>query len=219
MALLGLLTFRGGRVTVEVLFGGRNILTLSERKLRELRGSKLALVPQSPTSALNAALSLKGHFEEAWNAHQASGRKGLDDRLAELLPDVQLPTDGEFLRRYSGQISVGQAQRVMIALALLHRPSILIADEPTSALDPVTQAEILALLRRLNRSTRTSLLYISHDLISVLQLCDRIAVLDDGSVAECLSVQKVEQAKHPATLALLRSLPVPASVLLGLRNE
>ena len=218
MALLGLLPFRGGQVTGEVLFGGRNLLRLREREMRELRGRKLALVPQSPMTALNAALSLRGHFEEAWSAHESSGRKGLQARLEELLPAVQLPTDGEFLRRHSGQISVGQAQRVMIALALLHRPAILTADEPTSALDPVTQAEILNLLRSLNRSTGTSLLYISHDLISVLQLCDRMAVLDRGTIAECLAVENVERAEHPSTIALLRSLPVPAGALLALRN-
>lgn len=130
--------------------------------------------------------------------------------------EVQLPAlDSGFLRRKPGQISVGQAQRVLIALALLHRPSILIADEPTSAMDPVTQAEIVGLLRRLTRRNGTALLYISHDLVSVLQLCDRIAVLHGGSVAECVRVAEIEQAQHPATLSLLRSLPVPVRVLLS----
>jgi ABC-type dipeptide/oligopeptide/nickel transport system ATPase component len=169
-------------------------------------------------TALNPALSLRSHFEEAWSAHEESGRKGLEVRLAELLVEVQLPGDEEFLRRCSGEISVGQAQRVMIALALLHRPAVLIADEPTSALDPVTQTEILALLRRLNRSMKTTLLYISHDLISVLQLCDRIAVLEGGSVVEYLAVEDVEGATHRATLALLRSLPVPARTIVALRD-
>jgi ABC-type dipeptide/oligopeptide/nickel transport system ATPase component len=110
---------------------------------------------------------------------------------------------------------VGQAQRVLIALALLHRPSILIADEPTSALDPVTQAEIVRLLLRMSRRNGTALLYISHDLVSVLQLCDRLAVLDAGTIAETLRIDQIEQARHPATLSLLRSLPVPAEVLLS----
>jgi len=218
MALLGLLRYQGGRVEGEVLLEGRNLLELPERDMRQLRGKKLALVPQSPMTALNPALSLRAHFEEAWSAHEKSGRQGLQARLADLLPDVQLPTNSEFLRRHSGQISVGQAQRAMIALALLHRPAILIADEPTSALDPVTQAEILSLLRRLNRYAGTSLLYISHDLISVLQLCDRMAVLDSGTLVECLSVEAVERAEHPSTLALLQSLPVPPGVFLAHRN-
>jgi ABC-type dipeptide/oligopeptide/nickel transport system ATPase component len=130
--------------------------------------------------------------------------------------EVQLPTgDVGFLGRKPGQISVGQAQRVLIALALLHRPSILIADEPTSALDPVTQAEIVRLLRDLNRRTGTALLYISHDLVSVLQLCDRLAVLDSGVIAECVQVAQIGQAQHPATLSLLHSLPVPVRDLLS----
>jgi ABC-type glutathione transport system ATPase component len=218
MALLGLLPWRGGKVAGEVLLEGCNLLGLPEREMRRLRGTKLALVPQSPMTALNAAVSLRAHFEEAWSAHEQTGRKGLQARLEQLLPEVQLPVDGDFLNRRPGEISVGQAQRVMIALALLHRPAILIADEPTSALDPVTQAEILGLLRRLNRSMETTLLYISHDLISVLQLCDRMAVLDAGTVAECLPVAEIERAVHPSTLALLRALPVPAGTLLRLRD-
>ena len=135
------------------------------------------------------------------------------------MDEVQLPDgDDDFLRRKPGQISVGQAQRVLIALALLHRPSILIADEPTSALDPVTQAEILRLLRLLNRRNGTALLYISHDLMSVLLLCERLVVLYSGAIAECVQIAQIEQAQHPATLSLLRALPVPVGVLIAHRN-
>ena len=218
LSLLGLLPWRGGRVTGEVLLDGHNMLSMREREMRQLRGKRVALVPQSPMTALNAVVSLRAHFEEAWRAHERGGRRELQPRLQAILAEVQLPSDNEFLLRRPGQISVGQAQRVMIALALLHRPAILIADEPTSALDPVTRAEIVRLLRRLNRSTGTALLYISHDLISVLQLCGRIAVLDAGTVAECLPVEELERAQHPSTLALMQSLPVPPHILLGLRQ-
>lgn len=216
MSLLGLLPWRGGKVYGQVLVNGINLLTMRAREVRRIRGKIMALVPQSPMTALNVAVSLRAHFCEAWGAHECSGRKGLESRLRELTQEVQLPLDdGEFLRRKPGQLSVGQAQRVLIALALLHRPSILIADEPTSALDPVTQAEIIKLLRGLSRRNGTALLYISHDLISVLQLCEKIAVLADGAIAETLHVSQIEQARHPATLSLLRSLPVPARVLLS----
>jgi peptide/nickel transport system ATP-binding protein len=218
LALLGLLKWRGGQVTGEILFDGKNLLGMRERDLRRLRGKTIALVPQSPMTALNGALSLRAHFEEAWKAHENSGRKALAPRLATLMSQMQLPADPEFLNRRPGEVSVGQAQRVLIALALLHHPAILIADEPTSALDPVNQGEIVRLLRRLNKETGTTMLYISHDLISVLQLCDRMAVLDAGVVAECMAVEKIESSQHPATQALLRSLPVPAGVLLGLRD-
>lgn len=216
MALLGLLGWRGGQSSGEVLLGGANLLDLSARAARRVRGKTIALVPQSPMTALNPAVSLRAHFEQAWRAHDGGGRGALDARLEQLMREVQLPpaSDG-FLRRKPGQISVGQAQRVLIALALLHRPSILVADEPTSAMDPVTQAGIVALLRQLSRSNGTALLYISHDLVSVLQLCDRIAVLDAGAIAECLPVAQIQQARHPATLALLRSLPVPVEVMLS----
>jgi ABC-type glutathione transport system ATPase component len=216
MALLGLLPWRGGVTSGEVLVNGCNLLTMPAREARQIRGKTISLVPQSPMTALNAAVSLQAHFDEAWRAHESSGRKALELRLRQLMEEVQLPADDhDFLRRKPGQISVGQAQRVLIALALLHRPSILIADEPTSALDPVTQAEILKLLRQLNHRHGTALLYISHDLVSVLQLCDRLAVLHSGTMAECIQVAKIEQAQHPATLSLLRSLPVPVRVLLS----
>jgi len=218
-SLLGLLPWRGGRVTGQVLLEGENLLALSERDLRKVRGRQVALIPQSPMSALNAAISLETHFIEAWRAHDSSGRAGLAPRLKTLLAEVQLPGDSDFLRRRSSQISVGQAQRVLIALALLHRPSLIIADEPTSALDPVTQAQIVDLLRTLNQKHGTSLLYISHDLISVLQLSDRIAVLDGGTIVENLPVTEIGLGRHPATRALLNALPAPAHILMGYRDR
>lgn len=219
LALLGLLPWRGGRVTGEVMLEGKNLLALPERELRELRGRRIAMIPQSPMTALNSAISLQSHFNEAWRAHEKSGQAALRARLQTLLAEMQLPSDVEFLRRRPGQISVGQAQRVLIALALLHRPSLIVADEPTSALDPVTQAQIVDLLKDLNRRHATTLLYISHDLISVLQLSDRIAVLDAGTIVECLPVAELGRARHEATIALLKALPVPPDILLTFRDR
>jgi ABC-type glutathione transport system ATPase component len=218
-SLLGLLPWRGGRVTGEVLLSGQNLLALRDSELRKLRGLEIALIPQSPMTALNAAISLQTHFNEAWRAHQKSGSVALAERLQSLLAEVQLPSNPEFLRSRPSQISVGQAQRVLIALALLHRSALIIADEPTSALDPVTQTQIVDLLKRLNRLHGTTLLYISHDLISVLQLSDRIAVLDAGTIVESLRVTEIGRARHPATLALLEALPVPPDVLLSYRDR
>jgi peptide/nickel transport system ATP-binding protein len=243
LSLLGLLPWRGGSVRGEVILKGENpesenlesenpksenldgeepegenLIALSPRRLRTLLGRSVALVPQSPMSALNAAISLESHFREAWRAHRRRDPAALRARVQELLTEVQLPSDPEFLRRRPSQVSVGQAQRVLIALALLHRPALLIADEPTSALDPVTQAQIVQLLRTLNRRHHLTLLYISHDLVSVLQLADRIAVLDAGSIVESLPVTEITRAQHPATLALLNALPVPAKVLLSFRD-
>jgi peptide/nickel transport system ATP-binding protein len=219
LSLLGLLRWRGGRVSGSVSFEGRELLGLAERRWRELRGRRIALIPQSPMTALNAAISLESHFKEAWKAHDKSGSAALRARLRELLEEVQLPASDDFLRRRPGEISVGQAQRVLIALALLHRPSLIIADEPTSALDPVTQTQIIGLLKRLNRQLGATLLYISHDLVSVLQLADRIAVLSEGSIVENLPVDRIDQARHPSAQALLHALPVPPDVLLGYRDR
>jgi ABC-type glutathione transport system ATPase component len=218
LSLLGLLPLRGGRVSGEVRLGGEDLLRLPPPRLRALLGSRVALIPQSPMTALNAAIRLESHFKEAWRAHRRPDREALQARVRELLAEVQLPTDAEFLRRRPSQISVGQAQRVLIALALLHQPELLIADEPTSALDPVTQTQIVQLLKTLNRRHNVTLLYISHDLVSVLQLADRMAVLDAGTIVESLPVAQLDRAQHPATLALLHALPVPAEVLLRFRE-
>ncbi len=215
LALMGLLPWRRGWTKGEVLLAGQNILAMKERDARRLRGKCIALVPQSPMSALNGALSLRAHFEEAWKAHESGTSNQLRPRLKELMHQVHLPPEDSFLARKPGEVSVGQAQRAVIALALLHRPTLLIADEPTSALDPSTQVEVLHLLRQANHDDGTTLLYISHDLLSVLQLCQRLAVLDKGRIAECLPVSGLsQQARHPATLSLLRTLPVPPEVLL-----
>ena len=214
LALLGLLPWRGGWVKGEVRLQGTNLLDLKEREARRLRGKVLALVPQSPSSALNPALSLQTHFHEAWRAHEPANPVRLAHRTEELLRRVQLPTDRAFLRRRPGEISVGQAQRCAIALALLHRPALLIADEPTSALDPATQVEVLALLREISEDDGTALLFVSHDLLSVLRLCTQVAVLSDGGIPECLAVEDIENARHPALRHLLHTLPVPPDLLL-----
>ena len=164
---------------------------------------------------------MERHFREAWNAHAAGDRQGWHARVRELLAKVQLPQDQEFLRRRPAQISVGQAQRVLIALALLHSPELLIADRTGGPvrLTRSPKAQIVSLLRDLNRELRATLLYISQDLVSVLQLADRIAVLDGGTIVECLPVNGLSEARHEATKSLLQTLPAPPEVLLQFREN
>ena len=131
-------------------------------------------------------MRLGAQLEEAWRAHEP----GKPD-WKPLLESVSLPAEDAFLRQYPRALSVGLAQRFLIAMALLHNPSLLLADESTSALDTITQAEILALFTRLNRERGIAVLYISHDLASVASLCHRVAILHDGEVAECGSVEEV----------------------------
>ncbi len=214
LALLGLLPWRRGWARGKVMLQGRNLLTLNEREARRVRGKEIALVPQSPLSALNPALSLRTQMKEAWKAHDGNAA-AFSHRVSELMRKVQLPGDEAFLARRPGEISVGQAQRLVLAMALLHRPAVLIADEPTSALDPATQREVLALLRSIQREDGTTLLYISHDIVSILQLCGRVAVLQRGSIAAQSPVRELGAAGVPAALqSLLATLPVPAAVML-----
>lgn len=220
LALLGLLPWRGGWAEGEVALEGVNLLGLREREARRLRGRRVGFVPQSPMSALNGAVSLRRHFEEAWRAHERGLGERFEARVRDLMEKVRLPGDAAFLKRLPGAVSVGQAQRAVLAMALLHRPPLLIADEPTSALDPVTQVEILDLLRDINNAEGTAVLYISHDLLSVLRFCGRLGVLADGRLVESVRVEELEQGgAHPATQALLRTLPVPVGAVLAYRRR
>ncbi|MFP5235704.1 MAG: ATP-binding cassette domain-containing protein [Acidobacteriota bacterium] len=208
MAIMGLLPHTGGFAQGSVRLEGRNLLEMRPRELRGVLGARVALVPPSPHTALNPRLTLGGHFRAAWSAHSREDWKQGRAEAIRRLNAVDLPGDGEFLGRFPGQISTGQAQRVLIAMALLHRPALLIADEPTSALDTVTQAQLLKLLRRINETDGTAVLFISHDLLAAATLCTRLAVLSGGQIAEVVATAHLaEQAKHPATLALLDALP------------
>jgi ABC-type dipeptide/oligopeptide/nickel transport system ATPase component len=207
LALMRLLEFRGGAMRGALHFRGRDLMTLPERTMRTVRGREIALVLQSPLAALNPALRIGTQILESWRVHRVNASRAGPD-LLELLEMVNLPRDARFLDRYPRQISVGQAQRILIAMAIVHRPALLIADEPTSALDAVTQAEILKLLAGLNRRLGMSVLYISHDLLSVASFCHRIAILERGSIVESGPAEQVfTQPRHSYTRTLLAAIP------------
>jgi len=208
LAVLGLLRMRGGKARGDIRFRGADLAALSERQMRRVRGREIALVPQSPIAALNPALSLGTQLGEAWSAHRPEPFREFEPRLRELLANVSLPVDPSFLRRYPGELSVGLAQRVLIAMALIHRPALVIADEPTSALDMITQSEILGLLKRLNREFHMGMLYISHDLVSIAALCHRVAILHAGEVIECGPTEQIFRSpSHPYTQRLIAAIP------------
>ena len=213
LAILGLLSLKGGKAVGSIRWNGRELLTLKEKVWRQLRGKEIAFVPQSPMSSLNPALRLRTQLDEAWKLHGKGGRKFQEEAIFRALLDASLPATEEFLRRYPSEISVGQAQRVLIAMAILHRPALLIADEPTSALDAVTQAEILALFSDLNRRLGMSILFISHDLLSAYGLCHRIALIHDGSIVECNTPHAIFfSPQHDFTRRLIAALPsIPSS--------
>jgi len=208
MAILGLLDKSKARCEGVIEFEGRDLLQLSENEFRSLRGRAISLVLQSPLSSLNPALKIRTQLKEAWRAHAKGSGAACEDAIRNSLQSVSLPASDEFLCKHSSQMSVGQAQRVLIAMAILHRPALLIADEATSALDVITQSEILALFRRLNRSTGMAILYISHDLASVAGICDRIAILHHGRIVECRATADIfTNPQHEYTRQLMVALP------------
>ena len=208
MAILGLLDHKRSRVDGQIWFEGQNLLSLGERELRGLRGRKVALVLQSPQCSLNPALRIRTQIREAWKAHALGTKGDCDAAIRTTLEQVSLPSEEEFLRKYPSQMSVGQAQRVLIGMSIIHRPGLLIADEATSALDVITQSEILKLFRNLNRSSGMAILYISHDLASVAGICDRVAILHDGGIVETGPTERIlTNPQHDYTQRLIAAMP------------
>jgi ABC-type glutathione transport system ATPase component len=208
MSILGLLDRKRVKTEGAIEFEGSDLLKLRERELRELRGKKIALVLQSPLSSLNPALKIRTQLRETWRAHSSGSVAECDQAIRAALESVSLPSTEEFLRKYPSQMSVGQAQRVLIAMAVIHRPALLIADEATSALDVITQSEILKLFRELSRSSGVTLLYISHDLASVAEICDRIAILHQGEIVELGATEQVlTDPQHEYTQRLMAAMP------------
>jgi ABC-type glutathione transport system ATPase component len=221
LAILGLLDKRA-QVEGTIRLQESDLLQLSERELRALRGRAVALVLQSPLSSLNPALKIRTQLREAWRAHASGTAADCANAIRASLQSVSLPTDDDFLRKHPSQMSVGQAQRVLIAMAVMHRPALLIADEATSALDVITQSEILALFRQLNRSTGMAILYISHDLASVAGICDRIAILHEGEIVECgATAQIFAHPQHAYTQQLMAAMPrlLPSAAQLPMKAE
>ncbi len=212
LALMGLLPLKGAEANGEVIFRSKNLLKNSEKELRAIRGKEISIVLQSPLAALNPALSIGSQLNEAWKAHERGNNAKGSAAIQSALASVSLPQDKDFLRRRPSQLSVGQGQRVCIAMAVLHRPALILADEATSALDPITQSEILNLFARLNREMGTAILYISHDLLSVAALCHRICILHEGQIVECGTPDSIFYSpQHEYTRRLVAALPnVPA---------
>jgi peptide/nickel transport system ATP-binding protein len=212
LAILRLLHLKGGRADGTIFFKDRDLMSLKESKMRSLRGREISLVLQSPVASLNPSLRVGAQMEEAWRVHQPrSTRAECERAILETFDEVCLPSTNVILRQYPAQLSVGQAQRVLIAMAVLHRPALLIADEPTSALDINTQSEILELFAGLSRKLGMGILFISHDLLSVATISHRVAVMDQGQIVECQQTQSLfRNPIHRSTKRMLAALPVMA---------
>jgi oligopeptide transport system ATP-binding protein len=208
LAVLGLLA-RNGRVSSgRALFEGRDLISLSDRALRRVRGREIAMIFQDPMTSLNPVLTIGRQIREALETHFGLNRKDADARAAELIDRVGIPSANERLRDYPHQFSGGMRQRAMIAMALACRPKLLIADEPTTALDVTIQAQILDLLRELVAEENAALILITHDLGVVAGMCERVNVMYAGMFMETgWADQLFASPRHPYTLGLLQSVP------------
>ncbi len=208
LAILGILP-RNGRVpSGRAVFEGRNLLGLSDRRLRHVRGREIAIIFQDPMTSLNPVLTIGKQIREELKTHFGMRRKAAEARAVELLDRVGIPSADKRVRDYPHQFSGGMRQRAMIAMALACKPKLLIADEPTTALDVTIQAQILDLLRELVTEEQAALILITHDLGVVAGMCERVNVMYSGLFMETGTAEQLfARPRHPYTLGLLQSVP------------
>jgi peptide/nickel transport system ATP-binding protein len=208
LTIMGLNDPRLSSSTGEVLFRDENLLTASARRLREVRGNEIAMIFQDPMTSLNPVHTIGKQLVEAVLLHRDVSRKEARARALELLEAVRIPRAERRIDDYPHQFSGGMRQRVMIAMALINSPDLLIADEPTTALDVTTQAQIIDLLKQLQKDFGTAIIMITHDLGVVAESCDDVVVMYSAKVAEHAEVDEIfERPQHPYTWGLMGSLP------------
>ena len=195
-----------------IKFKGQELNTMSEEELRHLRGSEIAMIYQEPMASLNPSMKVGKQLMEVPMIHQASSAKDAWNLAMEVVEDVRLSDPERILNSYPHQLSGGQQQRIVIAMALMSKPSLLILDEPTTALDVTIEAGIVDLVKGLGEKYGTSMLFISHNLGLVLETCNDICVMYSGEAIEAGLIEKVfERMRHPYTQALFRSIPLPGA--------
>jgi len=208
LSILRLISPPGRIAAGRIRYRGRDLLSLSEPEIRRVRGKEIALIFQEPVAALNPVFTVGSQIAEAIRVHNRMTRKEAMAEAVRLLKLVQIPDAERRVREYPHQMSGGMCQRVMIAMALSCKPSLIIADEPTTALDVTIQAEILDLLRRLRDQFNLSVLLISHNLGVIAESAERVAVMYAGRIVEEAPVKAIfASPKHPYTSGLLRSIP------------
>ncbi|MEM1382813.1 MAG: ABC transporter ATP-binding protein [Pseudomonadota bacterium] len=211
-SLLGLVDAPGRIVRGSVALAGTELTTLPMAELRARRGRDIAMIFQDPIATLNPMLTIGQQMRLAVEAHERLSPRAADARSAERLARVGIPSARARLRSYPHEFSGGMRQRVAIAVALLHRPSVIVADEPTTALDVSIQAQILHQMRSLARETGTALIWISHDLAVVSSLASKLAVMYAGRIVEeGPTAALLREPRHPYTAGLIASLPATSS--------
>jgi peptide/nickel transport system ATP-binding protein len=208
LAIMGLLPPENSTVGGQVVFEGRDLLTLDAHLIRDLRGARLAMIFQEPMTSLNPSYTIGDQIIEAIQRHQALDKAAARARAIEVLKLVRIPSPEKRIDDYPHKLSGGMRQRAMIAMALACGPQLLIADEPTTALDVTIQAQILDLMRGLRRDTGTAIILITHDLGVVAEMADDVAVMYAGQIVERAAVRDLfARPEHPYTVGLLGSIP------------
>lgn len=206
LAIMGL-TNPNTQIQAQTLeFSGKNLLTMSERDFQDIRGQDMSMIFQEPMSALNPLMPVGRQIEEVLEIHNRSGDH--KEMVLAIMKEVGLPRADELYHQLPYELSGGMLQRILIAMAMIMRPKLLIADEPTTALDVTVQAQILRLMKRLNANYQTSILFISHDLAVIKDICQEVMVLYLGYIMEAGPVKDlIKNPRNPYTLGLLKSIP------------
>jgi len=208
LSILRLVPTPPGRHMGAVRYRGTDLLQLSEREMRQIRGNRISMIFQEPMTSLNPVLTVGRQIAETVQLHQKASRAQALERAVEMLRLVQIPEPERRVNEYPHQLSGGMRQRVMIALALACNPEVLIADEPTTALDVTIQAQILDLMKRLQKELGMAVVMITHDLGVVAESCDRVVVMYAGrKVEEASVIDLFDRPLHPYTRALMASMP------------
>jgi peptide/nickel transport system ATP-binding protein len=208
LTALGLTRRQGARISGRILFEGQDLLTVSEDGMRAIRGNDIAMIFQDPLSALHPLYKVGRQLTEAVRAHRDVSKQQARARAIELLGLVGIPDPARRVDQYPHEFSGGMRQRVMIAMALANEPKLLFADEPTTALDVTVQAQILALMERLQRELGMAIVIITHDLGVVAEMADEIAVMYAGRIVETATAANLfASPEHPYTWGLLKSIP------------
>ncbi|MBO9317763.1 MAG: ABC transporter ATP-binding protein, partial [Chloroflexus sp.] len=209
LSILRLVSPPGRIVEGKIIFDGIDLLTLDSESMRKIRGDRIAMIFQQPTTALNPVFRVGDQIIETLEIHQGLKGEEAQKRCIELLSMVGLPDPQRRMRQYPHELSGGQCQRVMIAMALACNPELLIADEPTTALDVTIQAQILDLMRELREKIDTAIMLITHDMGVIAEMADSVVVMYAGQVVEYADVRSLfSDPKHPYTRGLLNSMPV-----------
>ncbi len=192
----------------KVLFEGKDLLTLSDKQMVGIRGKDISMIFQEPMTSLNPVFTIGDQIGEVFKNHTALSKEEINKRVIELLDRVGIPRAKEIVKEYPHQLSGGMRQRVMIALAIALKPKILIADEPTTALDVTIQAQILKLIEELARENDMAVLFISHNLGVIAELCQKVMVMYSSQIVEQASVSKIfKEPLHPYTSSLIECIP------------